>query len=167
MENVITGRVWKFGDNINTDIISPAEYMDASYEVIGQHAMERVAPDFSQNIEKGDIVVAGKNFGSGSSRETAQIALLYAGVGAVIAKDYARIFFRNCINVGLPVITFADTDKLSQGDRIRVDLLSGRIEDLTTGEVFQGSRLPEHVMAIVQDGGLLAHLKKQKEEGKL
>lgn len=161
MDSVIIGRAWKFGDNINTDIISPAEYMDASYEVIGQHAMERVAPNFSREISKGDIVVAGRNFGSGSSRETAQIALLYAGVGAVIAKDYARIFFRNCINVGLPVVTFADTDKINQGDELRVDLLSGRIEDLTTGEVFQGSRLPEHVLSIVQDGGLLAHLKKR------
>ena len=161
MDSVITGKAWKFGDDINTDIISPAEYMDASYEVIGQHAMERVAPDFSRSIAKGDILVAGRNFGSGSSRETAQIALLYAGVGAVIAKDYARIFFRNCINVGLPVVTFSDTDKIGQGDELRVDLLSGRIEDLTTGEVFQGSKLPEHVLAIVQDGGLLAHLKKR------
>ena len=160
MDSVITGKAWKFGDDINTDIISPAEYMDASYEVIGQHAMERVAPNFSRDIARGDILVAGKNFGSGSSRETAQIALLYAGVGAVIAKDYARIFFRNCINVGLPVVTFADTDKIAQGDELRVDLLSGRIEDLTTGEVFQGSRLPEHVLSIVQDGGLLEHLKK-------
>ena len=161
MDSIITGKAWKFGDNINTDIISPAEYMDASYEVIGQHAMERVAPNFSQEITRGDILVAGRNFGSGSSRETAQIALLYAGVGAVIAKDYARIFFRNCINVGLPVVTFPDTDKINQGDELRVDLLSGRIEDITTGEVFQGSRLPEHVLSIVQDGGLLAHLKKR------
>ena len=107
-----------------------------------------------------DIMVAGKNFGSGSSRETAQIALIYAGVGAVIAKDFARIFFRNCINVGLPVVNFADTDKLNQGDEIRVDFLSGVIEDLTTGETYHGSRLPENVLAIVQDGGLKEHLKK-------
>ena len=160
MESIITGKVWKFGDDINTDIISPAEYMDASYEVIGKHAMEPAFPGFADAIERGDIIVAGKNFGSGSSRETAQIALLYAGVGAVIAKDYARIFFRNCINVGMPVVTFAETEKLNQGDEIRVDLLSGRIEDLTTGEVFMGSRLPEHVLSIVQDGGLKEHLKK-------
>ncbi|MEA4946016.1 MAG: 3-isopropylmalate dehydratase [Oscillospiraceae bacterium] len=160
MESVIRGKVWKFGDDINTDIISPGEYMDASYEVIGKHAMERVYPGFADAISRGDILVAGKNFGSGSSRETAQIALLYAGVGAVIAKDFARIFFRNCINVGLPVATFAETEKLNQGDEIRVDLLSGEIEDLTTGETFHGSRLPEHVLAIVRDGGLKEHLKK-------
>ena len=160
MKSEIIGRVWKFGDDINTDIISPAEYMDASYEVMGKHAMERAFSGFADAIAEGDIIVAGKNFGSGSSRETAQIALKYAGVGAVIAKDFARIFFRNCINVGMPVVTFADTDKLNQGDEIRVDLLSGRIDDLTTGESYQGSRLPEHVLAIVEDGGLKEHLKK-------
>lgn len=160
MDSVITGKVWKFGDDINTDIISPAEYMDATYEVIGKHAMERAFPGFADAIARGDIIVAGKNFGSGSSRETAQIALIYAGVGAVIAKDFARIFFRNCINVGLPVVNFADTDKLNQGDKIRVDFLTGVIENLTTGETYHGSCLPENVLAIVQDGGLKEHLKK-------
>ena len=107
---IIRGKVWKFGDDINTDIISPGEYMDASYEEIGKHAMERAFPGFADAIEQGDIIVAGKNFGPGSSRETAQIALLYAGVGGVIAKDFARIFFRNCINVGFPVVTFDGTE---------------------------------------------------------
>ena len=166
MKTEITGRVWKFGDDINTDIISPAEYMDASYDVIGKHAMERVFPGFADAIAKGDIIVAGKNFGSGSSRETAQIALLRAGVGAVIARDFARIFFRNCINVGLPVVTLADTDRLSQGDELRVNLLTGEIADLTTGETLSGSRLPEHVLAIVQDGGLKEHLKKTLKKSK-
>ncbi len=162
---IIRGKVWKFGDDINTDIISPGEYMDASYEEIGKHAMERAYPGFANAIEKGDIIVAGKNFGPGSSRETAQIALLYAGVGGVIAKDFARIFFRNCINVGFPVVTFADTDELNQGDEIVVDLLSGRIEDVTTGKVHFGSRLPEHVLSIVEDGGLKNHLKKTLKKG--
>lgn len=162
---IIRGKVWKFGDDINTDIISPGEYMDASYEEIGRHAMERAYPGFADAIEKGDIIVAGKNFGPGSSRETAQIALLYAGVGGVIAKDFARIFFRNCINVGFPVVTFAGTDELNQGDEIVVDLLSGRIEDITTGKVYFGSRLPEHVLSIVEDGGLKNHLKKTLKKG--
>ena len=151
---IIRGKVWKFGDDINTDIISPGEYMDASYEEIGKHAMERAFPGFADAIEQGDIIVAGKNFGPGSSRETAQIALLYAGVGGVIAKDFARIFFRNCINVGFPVVTFDGTDELNQGDEIVVDLLSGRIENITTGKVYFGSRLPQHVLSIVEDGGL-------------
>ena len=154
MDSVITGKVWKFGDDINTDIISPAEYMDASYEVIGKHAMERAFPGFADAIARGDIIVAGKNFGSGSSRETAQIALIYAGVGAVIAKDFARIFFRNCINVGLPVVNFADTDKLNQGDEIRVDFLSGVIEDLTTGKRFTAAPFPPFIQKIIAVGGI-------------
>ena len=162
---IIRGKVWKFGDDINTDIISPGEYMDASYEEIGKHAMERAFPGFADAIEQGDIIVAGKNFGPGSSRETAQIALLYAGVGGVIAKDFARIFFRNCINVGFPVVTFDGTDELNQGDEIVVDLLSGRIENITTGRVYFGSRLPQHVLSIVEDGGLKNHLKKTLKKG--
>ncbi|MCI8839211.1 MAG: 3-isopropylmalate dehydratase [Oscillospiraceae bacterium] len=162
---MIRGKVWKFGDDINTDIISPGEYMDASYEEIGKHAMERAFPGFADAIEQGDIIVAGKNFGPGSSRETAQIALLYAGVGGVIAKDFARIFFRNCINVGFPVVTFDGTDELNQGDEIVVDLLSGRIENITTGKVYFGSRLPQHVLSIVEDGGLKNHLKKTLKKG--
>ena len=162
---LIRGKVWKFGDDINTDIISPGEYMDASYEEIGKHAMERAFPGFADAIEQGDIIVAGKNFGPGSSRETAQIALLYAGVGGVIAKDFARIFFRNCINVGFPVVTFDGTDELNQGDEIVVDLLSGRIENITTGKVYFGSRLPQHVLSIVEDGGLKNHLKKTLKKG--
>lgn len=162
---ILRGKVWKFGDDINTDIISPGEYMDASYEEIGKHAMERAFPGFADAIEQGDIIVAGKNFGPGSSRETAQIALLYAGVGGVIAKDFARIFFRNCINVGFPVVTFDGTDELNQGDEIVVDLLSGRIENITTGKVYFGSRLPQHVLSIVEDGGLKNHLKKTLKKG--
>ena len=162
---ILRGKVWKFGDDINTDIISPGEYMDASYEEIGKHAMERAFPGFADTIEKGDIIVAGKNVGPGSSRETAQIALLYAGVGGVIAKDFARIFFRNCINVGFPVVTFDGTDELNQGDEIVVDLLSGRIENITTGKVYFGSRLPQHVLSIVEDGGLKNHLKKTLKKG--
>lgn len=162
---ILRGKVWKFGDDINTDIISPGEYMDASYEEIGKHAMERAFPGFADAIEQGDIIVAGKNFGPGSSRETAQIALLYAGVGGVIAKDFARIFFRNCINVGFPVVTFDGTDELNQGDEIVVDLLSGRIGNITTGKVYFGSRLPQHVLSIVEDGGLKNHLKKTLKKG--
>ena len=146
---ILRGKVWKFGDDINTDIISPGEYMDASYEEIGKHAMERAFPGFADTIEKGDIIVAGKNF----------------GVGGVIAKDFARIFFRNCINVGFPVVTFDGTDELNQGDEIVVDLLSGRIENITTGKVYFGSRLPQHVLSIVEDGGLKNHLKKTLKKG--
>lgn len=166
MKSIITGKVWKFGDDINTDIISPAEYMDASYEVIGRHAMERAYKGFSDAVNKGDIIVAGRNFGSGSSRETAQIALLYAGIGAVVAKDFARIFFRNSINAGLPVISFEFTEKISHGDSISINLITGEIENLSNGENYQGSRLPEYVLSIVEAGGLKNYLKKIIEQRK-
>lgn len=159
MNSQIKGRVWKFGDDINTDIISPGEYMDASYEDIGKHAMERAYPGFADAIEKGDIIVAGSNFGPGSSRETAQIALKYAGVGGVIAQSFARIFFRNCINVGFPVVTLADTSGLNQGDEIVVDLLNGTIEDYH-GQNVPGQQAARACAEHCEDGGLKNHLKK-------
>ncbi|MDR1510479.1 MAG: 3-isopropylmalate dehydratase [Synergistaceae bacterium] len=158
-ETVLRGKVWRFGDDINTDIISPAEFMDKSYEEIGRNVFGREFPGFAGAISKGDFVVAGSNFGSGSSRETAQIALKYAGVGAVIAKSYARIFFRNCVNVGLPVIVFDSTDVLSQGDSIEVNLGEGTITNLSDGKTYRCSKLPEHVMQIVREGGLKNYLK--------
>lgn len=156
---ILRGRVWSFGDNINTDIISPAEYMDQSYEVMGEHVLERAAPGFAGQISPGDFVVAKDNFGSGSSRETAQIALKYAGVGAVVAQSFARIFFRNCINVGLPVITYPDTGVFRQGDELEIDFLRGKIRNLTDGKAYEGSRLPEHVLGIVEAGGLKNYLR--------
>jgi len=162
--NILTGKVWKFGDDINTDIISPAEYMGETYEVIGAHAMEKAMPGFASIINKGDFIVAGKNFGSGSSRETAQIALKYAGVGCVIAKDYARIFFRNCINVGLPVITCSQTDEINQGDELTVDLANGCIKNLTTNMNYKISAFPSNILEIVNHGGLKGHLKYLKDQ---
>ncbi len=156
---ILQGNVWKFGDDINTDIISPAEYMDKSYEEIGKHAMEGVYKGFSDAIQSGDFIVAGKNFGSGSSRETAQIALKYAGVGGIIAKEFARIFFRNCINTGLPVVVFKDTEKIQQGDRLEINLYTGEIKNLSRNETYYGSKLPDHVLEIVKAGGLKQYLK--------
>jgi 3-isopropylmalate/(R)-2-methylmalate dehydratase small subunit len=156
---ILQGNAWKFGDDINTDIISPAKYMDKSYEEIGKHAMEGIYEGFADTINKGDFIVAGKNFGSGSSRETAQIALKYAGVGAIIAKEFARIFFRNCINTGLPVIVFKDTEKIAQGDRLEINLYTGEIKNLSKNEIYYGSKLPGHVIEIVKAGGLKQYLK--------
>ena len=158
-ENNLHGKIWCFGDNINTDIISPAEYMDHSYEVMGKHVLERAFPGFADVISPGDFVVAGNNFGSGSSRETAQIALKYAGVGAIVAKSFARIFFRNCINVGLPVITYPETGLFVQGESLEIDLSTGLIRNLDTGRLHQGSKLPDHVLRIVRAGGLSNYLR--------
>ena len=166
MNSQIKGRVWKFGDDINTDIISPGEYMDASYEDIGKHAMERAYPGFADAIEKGDIIVAGSNFGPGSSRETAQIALKYAGVGGVIAQSFARIFFRNCINVGILTIECPETNKISRDDVLEIDYLGGMIYNRTTGEEYRCNRIPEHVMGIIRCGGLIEYLKQEKLPGR-
>lgn len=154
----LQGNVWKYGDNINTDIISPPQYMELSYADMAQHAMEGVDREFSQKIKAGDILVAGANFGSGSSRETAPIALKLAGVGCIIAKFYARIFFRNAINIGLPVVECKETDKMQEGDQLEVNLQTGKIINLTRKEEYQGSVLPEHIMKIVDLGGLVPYL---------
>jgi 3-isopropylmalate/(R)-2-methylmalate dehydratase small subunit len=165
MMNTVQGAAWKYGDNINTDIISPSWTMELSYEEMGKHAMESLDPDFSKKIAKGDILVAGNNFGSGSSRETAPIALKYAGVSVVIAKFFARIFFRNAINIGLSVIECADTDAIAEGDRLAVDLVTGRITNLTKKEEYQGSLLPANILEIVEAGGLVPYLKRRIKAG--
>lgn len=155
----LKGTAWKYGDNINTDIISPAQYMEASYEEMGRHAMESLDPNFSKKIAKGDILVAGSNFGSGSSRETAPISLKYAGVSVVIAKYFARIFFRNSINIGLPIMECSQIDAINEGDQLEVDLEQGIIRNLTKNEDYQGSLLPKHILEIVEAGGLVPYLK--------
>ena len=158
---VLQGNVLKYGNDINTDIISPPCYMELSYQEMAEHAMEGIDPLFSKKIKPGDFLVAGNNFGSGSSWETAPIALKNAGVGAVIAKFFARIFFRNCINIGLPVVECKDLDSISEGDSLEVNLETGKIVNVTKGESYQGSVLPPHIMDLVEDGGLIPHLKKQ------
>ncbi|KYH31758.1 3-isopropylmalate dehydratase small subunit [Neomoorella mulderi] len=156
---LLRGKAWKFGDNINTDLISPAQYMEMNYEEIGRHAMEGVMPGFSDRICKGDFIVAGENFGSGSSRETAQIALKYAGVGGVIAKSFARIFFRNSINTGLPVLELEEINKIEQGDELEVDLGAGIIKNLSKNESYVVPPLPANVKELVEAGGLIPYLR--------
>lgn len=160
MNSQIKGRVWKFGDDINTDIISPGEYMDASYEDIGKHAMERAYPGFADAIEKGDIIVAGSNFGCGSSREHAPLAIKACGVKCVIAPSFARIFYRNSINIGLPIMESAEAAAAIQaGDTVNVDFASGVITDETQGKSWQATPFPEFVDRIIEAGGLLNSLK--------
>lgn len=160
MENikVIQGFVHKFGDNINTDLISPAQYMELDSKGISEHAMEGADPDFPRKMKPGDIVVAGKNFGSGSSRETAPAALKGIGVSVVIAEFFARIFYRNCINIGLPVMMLDSTSEISDGDELKIELDKGLINDLTTGKTYESKPLPENIMKIISHGGLLGDL---------
>lgn len=157
----IKGHVLKYGDNINTDIISPPQYMELSIAEAAKYAMSAVDPDFFTRIKKGDIMVAGANFGSGSSRETSPLTLRYLGVGAIVAKFFARIFYRNAINLGIPVIECAETDKIADQDEIEIDLSAGQIHNLTKKESYPCSKIPPHIMELVADGGLVPYLKKR------
>ena len=157
----IKGHVLKYGDNINTDIISPPQYMELSIAEAAKYAMSAVDPDFFARIKKGDIMVAGANFGSGSSRETSPLTLRYLGVGAIVAKFFARIFYRNAINLGIPVIECAETDKIADQDEIEIDLSAGLIHNLTKKESYLCSKIPPHIMELVADGGLVPYLKKR------
>jgi methanogen homoaconitase small subunit len=157
---MIRGKAWVFGDDVDTDVIIPGPYLRTkNIKDLALHAMEGLDPDFANKVNPGDVIVAGKNFGCGSSREQAPLALREAGVGCVVAKSFARIFYRNAINVGLPVME-ADVD-CREGDEVEVDLAKGTV---TVGErTFLGTRLPDFLLAILQDGGLVAHRRKEKE----
>jgi methanogen homoaconitase small subunit len=158
MENPIVGRVWKFGDDVDTDLIIPGKYLRTKdMHVFAAHAMEGADPEFAKKVKYGDIIVAGTNFGCGSSREQAPLALKYSGVTCVIAKSFARIFFRNAINIGLPLLE-ADID-CQEGDEIKVDLLKGEVVVPDKG-TFKGNKLPDFLLEILTDGGLVAHRKK-------
>ncbi len=153
-------RAWKFGDDINTDAITPGRYtvtLDKSR--LGEIAFIEYRPEFAKEVKQGDIVVAGRNFGCGSSREHSPVALKAAGVGAVVAKSFARIFFRNSINIGLPILICADTDMIDDGDELEMDVRTGLIRDVTKGKEIQAEPLPDFVMKIVQQGGLVPFLR--------
>lgn len=158
------GRLWKFGDDVNTDLIIPGRYLD-NYDPahLASHAMEGVSKDFSKKVSKGDIIVAGKNFGCGSSREQAVIALKHAGVSAVVAQSFARIFYRNAINLGLPVIVSPDAyDRFVDGDRATIDL-RGLTMTASGGRTSRLDPLPEHLRKILDSGGLVPYIRSRLE----
>jgi 3-isopropylmalate/(R)-2-methylmalate dehydratase small subunit len=161
MKRQIQGTVFKFGDNINTDIISPPQYIELTVEEAAVHSMEAVDPDFTKRFAPGDIIVAGDNFGSGSSRETSPLALRHLGTGAVVAKYFARIFYRNSINIGLPLFECEQTDRIEAGDVIEIDTEAGRIYNRTKKETYLCSRIPPHIMELIEEGGLIARLKRR------
>lgn len=159
----VEGKVWKFRDSIDTDVIIAGRYLRTfSLDDLASHVMEAEDPDFAENVQKGDIIVAGWNFGCGSSREQAPVALKHAGISAIIAKSFARIFYRNAINVGLPVIT-ADVEA-EKGDKIRVDLENGVITNMTTDKEFKIQPFDNFVLEILSNGGLVNHYLKTKEK---
>jgi methanogen homoaconitase small subunit len=156
---MIRGKAWIFGDDVDTDVIIPGKYLRTKDEKIwAQHAMEGLNPEFASHVQKGDVIVAGRNFGSGSSREQAPRALKEAGVAVVIAKSFARIFYRNAINVGLPLIE-ADVP-CQEGETVEVDLSRGSVQ--VKDRVYRGTKLPDFLMKILQDGGLVSHRRKEK-----
>jgi 3-isopropylmalate/(R)-2-methylmalate dehydratase small subunit len=151
------GRVWKYGDDVNTDVLIPARYLNTSEPAeLAKHALEDLDASFVEEMRAGDIIVAGKNFGCGSSREHAPIAIKAAGVSCVIAASFARIFFRNSINLGLPILESAEAVAAAEkGDTLRVDLATGAIENLTRGVTHRAKPFPEAVMKIIAAGGLM------------
>ena len=151
------GRVWKYGDDVNTDVLIPARYLNTSEPgELAKHALEDLDPTFLAEMRPGDIIVAGKNFGSGSSREHAPIAIKACGVSCVIAATFARIFFRNSINLGLPILESAEAvEAAEKGDTLRVDLATGAIENVTKGVTHHAKPFPEAVMKIIAAGGLM------------
>ncbi|KYK38208.1 MAG: 3-isopropylmalate dehydratase small subunit [Theionarchaea archaeon] len=162
------GRVFKYGDDVNTDVIFPGKY---TYTIsdpheMAKHALEDLDPDFVKNVQKGDIIVAGKYFGCGSSREQAVTCLKEAGISVIIAQSFARIFYRNCINSGLPPLILEDTSKIDHKDVLDVNVETGEILNVTTGKSYTVTPLPPFVMEIINDGGLISHLKKEISHGR-
>lgn len=154
-------KIYKYGDNVDTDVIIPARYLNAPDEKsLASHCMEDIDADFASTVESGDIVVGGGNFGCGSSREHAPLALKASGVKCVIAKSFARIFYRNAINIGFPILECPQAvDGISAGDAVSVDFQTGAIVNETTGQTFQAAPFPVFVNGIIENGGLLKSLK--------
>lgn len=155
----IRGRAWKFGKNIDTDVIIAGRYCNTiDYDELAKHCMEDIDPDFVKKISRGDIIVADTNFGCGSSREVAPLAIKHAGIGAVVATNFARIFYRNSINVALPIFEAEDAYAgIEQGDEVEIDPSTGIIKDLTNGRQFVAAPFPEFVQRIMAKGGLLGY----------
>ncbi len=161
---MLKGRAFKFGDSISTDHIVPGRllHLRSNLPELAKHVLEDADPTFAQRVQKGDFVAAGKNFGLGSSREHAPLVIKLVGVSAVLAKSVARIFYRNAINIGLPVL-ICDTDNIKDGDELEVDLKAGTVRNLTSGTVLNFSPLPEIMLRILNEGGLVPYIKKYKD----
>lgn len=158
------GTAYTFGDEINTDVITPSDYFGEPIEVMAEHIFEPERPGFAEAIDEGDFVVAGEHFGSGSSRESAPMAIKAAGIGAVIAESFSRIYYRNSIVIGLPALTVDDaTDRIAEGDELVVDLEAATIENETTGETLSFEPLPEELRRIFDAGGLVEHYRQHPE----
>jgi 3-isopropylmalate/(R)-2-methylmalate dehydratase small subunit len=154
-------RAWVFGDDIDTDVLAPGRYMKAEIPEIARHCLEAVDPSFASSVKAGDILVAGRNFGAGSSREQAPAALKHLGIAALVAESFAGLFYRNALNLGLPALVCRDAKRIRNGDELKVDYEESRILNLKSGEALAFEPIPPHLMEMVRDGGLLPHLEKR------
>ena len=160
----VKGKVFKYGDNVDTDVIIPARYLNTSdAKELAAHCMEDIDVNFVKNVKKGDIIVANKNFGCGSSREHAPLAIKTAGVSCVIASTFARIFYRNAINIGLPILECDEAVKnIDDGDELEVDFKTGIIKNITKNQKYQGQAFPEFMQKIIDNDGLVGYIKNNK-----
>jgi 3-isopropylmalate/(R)-2-methylmalate dehydratase small subunit len=162
---LFSGNVYKIGDDIDTDGIIPAKYLNITDpRLLAQHCMEEIDPAFLKKIKEGDILVAGKNFGCGSSREQAPLALKGCGIACIIAPSFSRLFFRNAINVGLPIIEFSEAEVFAAGDRLKIDYIKGEIVHIKTGGRFETQQLPPFMQNLFKVGGLLPYIKERAIE---
>jgi 3-isopropylmalate dehydratase small subunit len=162
----IKGQTWKFGANVDTDVIIPVRYLTSFDPVeLGKHCLEGIDPEFAKNVQPGDIIVAAENFGCGSSREHAPVAIKGAGVGCVIAATFARIFFRNALNIGLPIVESSEAaQRIAAGDTVEIDANSGRIINHTKGEIYQAEPFPPFVQELVAVGGLVPYVARRLKD---
>jgi 3-isopropylmalate/(R)-2-methylmalate dehydratase small subunit len=154
-------RAWVFGDDIDTDVLAPGRYMKSNIPEIATHCLEAVLPTFASSVRKGDVIVAGRNFGTGSSREQAPAALKHLGIAALLAESFAGLFYRNSLNLGLPALVCPQAKRIRPADELKIDFDESKVINLTTGETLAFEPVPAHLMEMVRDGGLLAHLEKR------
>ena len=166
---MLTGKAWKYGDDVDTDVIIPARYLTSSDpELLKEHCMEDIDKEFAKNVKAGDFIVANNNFGCGSSREHAPISIKAAGVSCVIAKSFARIFFRNSFNIGLPILESTEAlESIETGDQLEVDISSGTIKNITKGTEYKALPVPEFMQELIDEGGLVSYFQKQIAQGKV
>ena len=167
-DNILAGSAWVYGDNIDTDVIIPARHLTTSDpELLAPHCMEDIDSSFAGSVQRGDIIVAGNNFGCGSSREHAPISIKASGISCVIAGSFARIFYRNAINIGLPILECPEASApgaISKGDRVEINLSSGSIENKTTGKSFSARPVPEFLQKLFSAGGLVPYVRARMEK---
>ncbi|MBL8643475.1 MAG: hypothetical protein JNK21_06045 [Rhodospirillaceae bacterium] len=161
----MSGKAWIFGDEINSDLLAPGLYMKSSNEIMASHCLESVDAAFAKSVQPGDVIVAGHNFGVGSAREQAALSLQILKVGAVLAESFARIFYRNALNFGVPCLFFPQYKEISAGDKVGVDAVAGKIQNFSTGKSYMVDPIPAHLMEMITDGGLIPHLKKKMAKG--